>query len=179
MADSESTKPQTSATGANAGNIVALPSKAAPARPSDKVVSFVKRHPAVTVAGGLVVGAAVAALLPRRLTRGPASKALGLAKSAGAASVLFGKRAGSRLGALGHTAEKEAEGALALIEDKTGAVSELAASRLEKLAGAALSAASAFGKASGKQAVRLGDAAAEGAHKASDLAEHLKKSIRR
>ncbi|MBT0669045.1 hypothetical protein HT136_11790 [Novosphingobium profundi] len=179
MADSEPTIPATSATSANTGNIVALPGQKQRERPSSKVLGFVKRHPVVAVAGGLAVGAAVAALLPRRITRGPAIRAMNLAEAAGTSTALFGKRAGSHIKRLTGRAGDEAHEALYGIEAKAERIGDFTATRLEKLATIALATASSLGKLGGKQAERLEDAASEGTHKALDIAESLRKKLHR
>lgn len=179
MADSDPITTETPAPDAKAGNIVVLPATEKAQRPSDKVIGFVKRHPALTAAGGLAAGALVVALLPKRMTRGVATKAIGLAETAGASGVLFGKRAAKQLGRMGKTAHHQAHDTLGEIEEKVEEASDYAASKLEKLASAAVVAATAFGQLSRKQAERLGEAAEEGAHKASEMAHDLRRKITR
>lgn len=179
MADSDPTTPSTSATSANTGNIVALPKAARAERPSEKVIGFVKRHPVLTAAGGVAVGAAITALLvPRPMKRKAATRALSLAQTASAATLLFGKRAGDQIRELGHQASDGTHAALEGLESRSEKVGDFAASKLEKLASAALAAASSFGRASGDKVEKLSDAASEGSHKVADFAENLRKKVR-
>lgn len=101
--------PETSASGANTGQVVALNAAKAEPRPSEKVVAFVKSHPVLVVAGGVAAGVLVSALLPRRLTRGVLSRGLSkgahLAEAAGAATALFGKEAAEKVHDLSHGAQ--------------------------------------------------------------------------
>lgn len=175
MTKTESNTPSASATDGNVGNVVILPSKAAEQRPSEKVVAFVKRHPVLTAAGGIAAGALVATLLPRKMTRGVAAKALGLAEAASASTVLFGKMAGEKAHELGDDAREKAH----VLGDKAEAASDYAAVKLEKFGIAALAAATALAKATGKRASQLGDAASDGSHKIVDLAGELRQRIKR
>ncbi len=179
MADSEPVTPTTSATGANTGNIVALHAEAKAERPSEKVIGFVKRHPVATAAAGLAIGAGVAALLPRRITRRVTNPALGLARSAGVSTVLFGKRAGEQLRDLGSRASTPAHDALDTIGSRAEKLGDFTASRLEKLAGAALAAASSFAHGSRQRAEKLENAAHEAPHKLVDLLEDLREKTKR
>ncbi|GAM06923.1 MULTISPECIES: hypothetical protein [Novosphingobium] len=177
MADSEPTTPATSATSANTGNIVALHSSSKDERPSEKVIGFVKRHPVITVAGGLAVGAAVAALLPRRMTRGAATRAISIAQTAGTTTLLFGKRAGDEIRLLGHRASDETHAALEGLEERAEHAGDYAAGKLEKLATAALGFASSIARKSGKRIEQAGEATSEGTHKLADFAEDLRKKV--
>lgn len=175
MTQTESNAPSASATDANVGNVVVLPSKAPEQRPSEKIVAFVKRHPVLTAAGGLAAGAVVAALLPRKVTRGVAAKAIGLAEAASASTVLFGKKAGEKAHALGDNARNTAH----MLGDKAETATDFAALKLEKFGLAALAAASAVAKATGRRASQLGEAASDGSHKIVDLAGDIRQRIKR
>jgi hypothetical protein len=157
--------PETSASGANTGQVVALNAAKAEPRPSEKVVAFVKSHPVLVVAGGVAAGVLVSALLPRRLTRGFLSRGLSkgahLAEAAGAATALFGKDAAEKVHDLGLGARKQAS----TIADRAEKSGELAAERLEKYGMAALAAASALGRASAKRASEVSEIAAHQAQK--------------
>lgn len=147
-------------------NVVTLPAKAAEQRPSEKVIAFVKRHPVLTAAGGIAVGVAVSALLPRRFSRKLASRAVDLAEVAGSAGLVLGRKAGDKAHDLGIDARKQAS-KLAGRADKA---SELAILNLEKYGLAAVGAASALGRATARRASRLGDAAADTAGRIGDVA---------
>lgn len=166
-------------------NVVPLPANAAKQRPSEKVISFVKRHPVLTVAGAVAAGAAVSALLPRKTSRRVLGKALDLAEAAGAATVMFGRETGEKAHALGAGTRKQAS-ALANKAEKAG---HGAAVRLEKYGLAAVAAASALGRVAARRTGELGDAATEKAaqvgnaaseqsHKVRAIAGNLKKRIR-
>lgn len=154
--------------------IVALPAVKAQARPSDKVIAFVKKHPAITVAGGIALGVAVSALIPRRGSRRLLGKAVELAEAAGAASLLFGRQAADKAHDAGDGAARRAS----LLAGKAGKASDFAVANLEKYGLAAVAAASALGKATARRAGTLGDAAADGSakvlHKAGDIAGRLR-----
>lgn len=173
MTDTNPQIPETSATSANTGNIVALPAKAGEQRPSDKVIGFVKRHPVLTVAGGIAAGALVTALLPRRMTRGVASKAVGLAEVAGTSTMLFGKRMGNKAHDLGEDMLDSAHS----FGDKAEKASDAALSRLQKIGTAALAAVAAAGHTAVRKASHLGDAASDGSHKVADFAAEMKKKV--
>lgn len=161
-----STTADTKSGGSKGTNVVALPAKAADQRPSDKVIAFVKRHPVVTVAGGIAIGVAVSALIPRRASRKLLAKAVDLAEVAGAASVVLGKQAGGKAHDVGIGARKQAS----VLADKAEKVGDLAVLNLEKYGLAAVAAASALGRATAKKASRLGDAAADTALRLGDVA---------
>lgn len=166
---------------ARTGNVVALPARSQ-ARPSDKVASFVKRHPVVTVAGALAAGAVVSAvLIPNKMTRRLGSKLLGravtMAETSGALAVLA-SRDGARkvLGAVKH-ADSEVE--------KTTSTAVL---KMERYGLAALAIASTIGRvaahgasvisdAAAHSAGRIGEAATERSHKIAEAAGDLKKRV--
>ena len=170
-------KPQPADTAAQtpttASNVMTLPAKAEDSRPSTKVVAFVKRHPLLIVAGGLAVGAAVSALLPRRTTRRWFGRAVDIAQAAGASTVLFGREAGDKAQDFGHDAGKRAK----LLSRRAEKASETAIDSLEKYGLAALAAASSLGRATAHKAGKFGEAAAEQSgralHKAQDKAQEV------
>lgn len=149
------TSTETKAPPATGTNVVALPARPEKARPSDKVVAFVKEHPVLTVAGGIAVGLAVSALLPRKGSRKLAKRAFGLAEVAGSAALTLGRnftekaeeagsKAGKRAGILSHQAEK---------------FGESAADKVSHLGHAAMEQAGRFGSGAAKRAGELGEAA--------------------
>ncbi len=167
MSKSTPTTPSTSNKAKSAGtNVVTLPAKTAQDRPSDKVIAFVKRHPVITVAGGIAIGVAVSALLPRRASRKLLGKAVDLAEVAGAASVVLGKQAGEKAHDVGIGARKQAH----VLAGKAEKVGDLTVLNLEKYGLAAVAAASALGRATAKRASRFGDVAADTAHRLGDAA---------
>ncbi|MDE8653629.1 hypothetical protein [Novosphingobium album (ex Liu et al. 2023)] len=136
-------KPQTST------NVVALPVRPEP-RPSDKVVAFVKQHPVLTIAGGLAVGAAAAALLNRRGTRKLAVRAFELAELAGTAALMLGRESWDKAETAGSGARRQA-GIIAGQAEKLG---EAAAHRAERLGASAWEKAGALGHAAREQSSR-------------------------
>ncbi|MGC3980822.1 MAG: hypothetical protein QM808_06150 [Steroidobacteraceae bacterium] len=171
MSEAEPKTPAQSATDANLGAVV--PIRAKPAqdeRPSRKIIAFAKEHPVLVVAGGLAAGALVSALLPKRLTRGVAGKALNrsiaLAEAAGGAAALFGRNASDKAHDLGIGAKREA-GHLADRAEKVGGA---AAERLRHLGLAALAAAGALGKATAEKAGTTAEKASKFGHEAAEFA---------
>lgn len=155
------------------GNVAKLPAKIKAQRPSDKVVSFVKRHPVIVVAGGIAVGAAVSTLIPRGTTRRWFSRAAKLAETAGATSLLYGREAGDKAQELGHDASEKAS-LLAKQAEKAGSA---AAESLEKYGLAALAAAASLGRATARKATELGDVAAEQSSRALQKAQKIRDRI--
>ncbi|MFC0203377.1 hypothetical protein [Novosphingobium soli] len=150
----------------NGTNIVALPAKTGEQRPSEKVIAFVKKHPVMTVAGGIAIGVAVSALLPRKASRRLLGKAVDLAEAAGAASAVFAHQAGDRAHDLGIDARKRAS----VFATKAEKVGDRALINLEKYGLAAVGAASALGRTTARRASRLSDAAADQANRLGDVA---------
>jgi hypothetical protein len=143
-------------------NVVALPTRPEPATPSEKALSFVKKHPVLTVAGGVAAGLVISALIPRSFSRKLAKRAVGLAE-AGASAAL----------AMGHDAVDAAEDGSKIARKKAIVLAhqaerlgEKAASKAERLGVAALGTASALGHAAAERAEWLG-------HTAADRAESL------
>jgi hypothetical protein len=143
-------------------NVVALPTRPEPATPSEKALSFVKKHPVLTVAGGVAAGLVISALIPRSFSRKLAKRAMGLAE-AGASAAL----------AMGHDAVDAAEDGSKIARQKAIVLAhqaerlgEKAASKAERLGVAALGTASALGHAAAERAEWLG-------HTAADRAESL------
>lgn len=147
-------------------NVVALSPRPADQRPSEKIVAFVKRHPALTVAGGLALGAAVSALIPRRVSRRWVNKATGLAETAAAASAVFGRQVGAQAHDLGSDARKHGV-RVAEAAEKAG---DVVLHKLEKYGLSAAATAGSLGRATAKRASRVGDVAADAAHRVSDAA---------
>lgn len=179
MTDTDPHMPATSATSANTGNIVTLPSRAEAERPSDKVIAFVKRHPVLTVAGGVAAGALVTALLPRRVTRKAATRALGVAEMAGTSTLMFGKRAKHKAHDLGDDVFETVHIIADKFSGKTEKASDAALGRLQKFGTLALAAVASARRSAEKNAVKLGDAAADGTHKLADLTDGLAKDLKK
>lgn len=87
---------------------------------------FVRDHPLLVVAGGIAIGAVVAALLPRGTGRRVARRAVQLAEVAGTASALLGSRAKDAASAAGEGL-REQGGVLA---EKLERLGETASDRL-------------------------------------------------
>lgn len=174
MTKTDPSKTEVSKGTSKSTNVVTLPAKAVEQRPSEKVIAFVKRHPVITVAGGVAVGIAVSALLPRRATRlvprrasrKLLEKAVDLAEVASAAGLVLGKQAGEKAHDVGVGARKQAY----VFADKAEKASGIAVLNLEKYGLAAVAAASALGRATAKRASKLGDVAADAAHRLGDTA---------
>jgi hypothetical protein len=177
MSKTDPTKPEAASPVAKpspmANNVVPLPAAVEEPRPSEKIVSFVKRHPVLTVAGAVIAGAAVSALLPRKTGRRVFSKALSAAEAAGAATLMFGRETGEKAQALGHDAREQAS----FLGDKAGKAGHLAAERLEKAGFAALATASALGRATARRANELGETTADKALRIGREANELRKRL--
>ena len=171
MSEAEPKTPAQSATDANLGAVV--PIRAKPAedeRSSRKIVAFAKEHPVLVVAGGIAAGALVSALLPKRLTRGVAGKALNrsvaLAEAAGGAAALLGRNTSDKAHDLGIGAKREASH----LADRAEKVGGAAAERLERFGLAALAAAGALGKATAEKAGTTAEKASKLGHDAAESA---------
>jgi hypothetical protein len=147
---------------ATSTNVVALPHCPEPTTPSEKALSFVKKHPVLTVAGGLAVGFAISALFPRKASRKLSSRAYRLAEAGAAAALSFGQDALDKAEDGGIVARKKAS----LFAGQAEKLTERAAARAEKLGGRAVSGAERLGVAA------LGTAGVWG-HAAAERAEHL------
>lgn len=143
-------------------NIVALPKRAEPATASEKAVSFVKSHPVLTVAGGLALGLAISALLPRRASGKLRQRALRLAEAGASAAFAFGQDALDKAEDGGAVARKKAS----IFAAQAEKLSEKAVAKAERLGVAALGTANVWGHAAAERAERLG-------HVAADRAESL------
>lgn len=135
------------------------------------IVSFVKRHPVLTVAGAIAVGAAVSALVPRRTGRRLMGKALALAETAGVSGALASLGTGEKVGVIRHVT--------ATLSDRTEEAGQAAARHLEKFGLAALAAAAGLGKATSDRAGKMGDAVQEGSHKVWTIANDMTTRLRR
>ncbi|KHK91266.1 hypothetical protein [Novosphingobium malaysiense] len=171
MTDTDPTKQP--ATTQHSNNVVPLQAQPAEKRPSEKVISFVKRHPVLTVAGAVAAGVAASALLPRKTSRKVVDKAFGMAEAASAATMMFGRRAEDKAHAVGSDARKQA----AVLGEKAEKAGHVTALRLEKYGLAAMAAASALGRSAAKRASKLGDAAAEKATRIGDAASEKSHEI--
>lgn len=170
MAKTETRKGSETKTG---GNIVPLASATGEPRASEKVISFVKRHPVITVAGAIVAGVAVSALVPRKASRRVLGKALGLAEAAGAATAVFGASAGETAKHAGRRARKQAPE----LGDRADKAGHVTAAMLEKYGQAALAAASALGRATAARAHQIGDVTTEQSRKVRAFADDLRDRI--
>lgn len=174
MTKADRTSPKTGTP--RATNVVPMPAQEAQERPSEKVIAFVKRHPALTIAGALAAGAAISAMVPR--SRRVMGKALRMAEAAGAATAMFGKEAGEKAQAeasvLGRSARKEAS-RLADRAEKAGDRTVLA---LEKYGMAALAAASAMARAAAQRASSLGETTADTASRIGDAAAAQSRKVK-
>lgn len=156
-------------------NIVLHPAPLQEAGAAAKAIAFVKKHPVMTVAGGIAIGVAVSALLPRKASRKALGRAFDLAKATGAATLLAGHEVAGKAEKLGYSAKRQA----GIAAERAEEYGEKAADRVTALGLAALAAASAFGKSTASRAEHLGDAAAERSGRVIDLAGELRKRINR
>lgn len=154
------------ATSTAATNVVPLPATQAEPRPSEKIISFVKRHPVIMVAGAVTAGIVVSAIIPRKKSRKLLSKAISLAEAAGATTIVFGREAGHQAHRFGDSAIKQAT----RLGHQAEHVGHEAAQRIEKYGLAAYGAATAMGKSTAHKTEKLSDAAADRAAHIGDIA---------
>jgi len=171
-------------------NVVALPKRPEPVRPSEKALTFVKEHPVLTIAGGIAAGVVISALLPRRANKSLSKRALRIAEAGAAAALSFGQDTLDKAEDGGVLARKKAKVLTRQAEKFGGHVSaraekfgSLAASRAEKLGTravskaerfgvAALGTASAWGHVAAERADQLGHAIADGAENVGGRTSH-------
>lgn len=173
MSEQDPTKPHES-TNAQQTNVVPLTTATTPPTASERAIAFVKKHPVLTIAGGIAAGVAISALLPRKSGRKLARRATGLAEAAGAAAVMLGRETSEKAQHFGHDAKHKAE-ALAARAEKAGGV---AAVNLEKVGLAALAAATSLGHKTARSAERIGASAANTSHHLAEKAGELKQRVR-
>ena len=174
VTDNEPTTPSTAPGSADGTNVVPLGPVPAEPTPSEKIIGFVRKHPVATVAGGIAIGVAISALLPRKSGRKLLGRAVNLAEAAGAASVMFGRETSEKAQGLGREAKNKA-GELA---SRAGEAGDATAARLEKIGLAAMAAATALGKATTKRAEKIGHAASDTGHHIADMAGDFRQRIR-
>jgi hypothetical protein len=173
VSEQDPTKPHAS-NDAQQTNVVPLTTATTPPTASERAIAFVKKHPVLTIAGGIAAGVAISALLPRKGGRKLARKAAGLAEAAGAAAVMFGRETSEKAHHLGHEARHKAE-ALASRAEKAGGA---AAGNLEKVGLAALAAASSLGQRTARSAERISAGAVNTSHHLAEKAGELKQRVR-
>lgn len=172
------TKINSAANGEAATNVVALPTRPEPSSPSEKALGFVKEHPVLTIAGGVVAGLLISSLIPRRANRGLRNRAIRLAEAGAAAALSFGQDTLDRAEDGGIVARKKAKVLAGQAEkfgshasaraEKIGAIAAKRAETLshkavvnaERLGVAALGTASTWGHVAAERADKLGHAAA-------------------
>lgn len=137
-------------------NVVALPHRPEATTPSEKAIGFVKEHPVLTVVGGVAVGLAISALIPRSFSRRFAKRAFRYAEAGATAALSFGHDAVDKAEDGGIVARKKA----AVLASRAEKLGEKAAARAEKLGVAALGTATVLGHAAAERAERLGHVAA-------------------
>ena len=173
VTDNDPTTPAAPPSAADSTNVVPLTPAAAEPKPSEKVIGFVRKHPVMTVAGGIAIGVAISALLPRKASRKLLGRAVDLAEAAGAATMVFGRETSEKAQDLGREARNKA-GELA---SRAGEAGDATTARLEKIGLAAVAAATALGKATAKRAERIGHAASDKGHQIADKASDLRQRI--
>ena len=88
-------------------NVVSLPARIKD-DPRGTLSQLVREHPVLVVAGGVAIGAVIAALLPKGTTRKVAARAASMAEIAGAAGLALGKSAKERAESTGETLKAQA-----------------------------------------------------------------------
>lgn len=150
-----------SKTDGRSGNIVEL--RRSNARTTGRAVTeFVRDHPLLIVAGGVAIGAVVAALLPRGTSRRLALRAASLAEAASAAGVLIGGKARDTAEATG-AGLREHGGVIAdrlehlgdSASERLGKFGDSASARIEKLIDPVEHAASGLAKRASAKASAL------------------------
>ena len=159
--------------GKNAASSTQATAEAVGQRPSARALAFAKRHPVLTVAGAIAVGAALSAFVPRRASRKLLGKALAVAEAAGAAGILSDLKAGETTKEMGRAARRR----VSILGDKAEDAREATARQLERYGLAALTAASTLGKATAARASQLGDAASDRARQVRELAGDVRSRI--
>jgi hypothetical protein len=159
-------------------NVVALPQRPEPTTPSERALSFIKEHPVLTVAGGVAVGLAISALIPRSFSRKFATRAFRAAEAGAAAALSFGgdvldkgedgsalarkkaKVLAGQAGKLGNKAATRAEKLSEKAFARAEKLSDRAVARAERLGVAMLGTAGTWGHVAADRADKLGQAAA-------------------
>lgn len=174
----QDTKIIPAANGEATTNVVALPTRPEPASPTEKAVGFVKEHPVLTIAGGVLAGLLISSLIPRRANRRLGNRAFRLVEAGAAAALSFGqdtldkaedggilarKKAkvfANQAEKLGSHASARAEKIGAMAAERAERLSHKAVVKAERLGVAALGTASAWGHVAADRADRIGHAAA-------------------
>jgi hypothetical protein len=159
-------------------NVVALPTRPEPASASEKALGFVKEHPVLTIAGGVVAGLLISSLIPRRASRRLRSRATRLVEAGATAALSLGQNTLDKAEDGGSVARKKAKMLVGQAEklgshasaraEKIGAIAARRAEKLStkavvnagRLGVAALGTASAWGHVAADRADKLGHAAA-------------------
>ncbi|WP_206049456.1 hypothetical protein [Novosphingobium sp. PC22D] len=115
----------------------------------------------MAIAGGVAVGVAVSALLPRRAGRKVANRAMNIAELAATSSMMLGRSAVDKAEDFGEGTRRKA----GLLAGRAERLGEAAADRAERAGAAALGTASVLASSARHRAERLGDAAAHRASK--------------
>jgi hypothetical protein len=102
-------------------NVVVLPHYAEPQSAREKATAFVREHPALTLAGGLAVGALAAALIPRRNRAYVARQGSLLAEAIAAAGATIAQQALASLDTASTSVRERAHTLAARAEQAGGA----------------------------------------------------------
>lgn len=125
-------------TGIDPGNIVTLPIAPADANPEERSVTrFVREHPVAVIAGGLFVGLAAAALIPKRNRQRVTRAASNWADIASTASMAVAKQALEKVEAASQEVRDQAN----LLAIRAGQAGDGAMRRVGKVGDAASQAA--------------------------------------
>lgn len=134
----ESKNESTDETGIEPGNVVTLPSAPADANAEERPVTrFVRQHPIAVIAGGLVVGLAAAALIPKNNRKRVTRAASNWADIAGTASMAVARQALEKAEAASQEVRNQAN----ILATRAGQAGDDAMRRVGKVGDAASQAA--------------------------------------
>ena len=117
----------------------------------ESATAFVREHPVLTVAGGIVIGLVAGALLPRGAGRKAARRAVQAAEIASATGLAFGRNAWDRAEAAGSDLRERGSA----VADRLGGYGESAADQAGRLLGSAEQAKTRAGRTIAKKAKEL------------------------
>ena len=113
---------------AGTGNVIVLPSPPEESVPR-KVTGFVQEHPVLTIAGGLAVGALVAALVPRKNRAFIAKRSSMLAEAVSAASIALAQQALEKA----HEASSDVRRQADMLAERAGDLGHATVDRMERI----------------------------------------------
>ena len=144
-------------------NVVALPTRSREDR-QQAVTAFIRDHPGLALAGGLLAGVVVSSLLPRKPVRKLAKHATVMSEIVGAAAMTLGRRAIEQAGATGSELRARGESLADRVAGSTEGLGEAAARRV-----------GSFGHEAAERIGKLGEAAASRLGKAGITTDNIEK----